>query len=95
MSATVFPFKFAEDLTVESESISESGTITLENHGRMTVVPELTTSAPIAISFDDKTVNVNAGTFTIAGLEIGYNETMEISITGTADVSFSYREATL
>ncbi len=95
MSATVFPFKFAEDLTVESASISGSGTMTLENHGRMTVVPELTTSAPIAITFDDKTVNVNAGTFTIAGLEIGYNETMEISITGTADVSFSYREATL
>lgn len=95
MKATVFPFKFAENLTVASGSISGSGTLTLKNNGRMTAVPEVTTSAPITLTFGGKTASVNAGTFTIAGLEIGYNETVEIGITGTANVSISFREATL
>lgn len=95
MNATVFPFKFAAAQTVVEESITDSGTVTLENHGRMTVVPEVTTDAAIELAFGSSSASIQAGTFTVAGLEIGYGESLDVTITGTANVSFAYREATL
>lgn len=97
MSARVYPYKFKKNLTVVTKSVSGSGTVTLTN-GRMKVVPEITFSAPITLAWGNYTKQLSASSYPatvkVAGLELTQGS-LTVTITGTADVTFSYREGEL
>lgn len=87
------PYKYKIDETVVSQAVTGSATITL-NNSRMKVVPRITTSSEMTISFNGYTGTFSAGTFTIPELELveGVNT---VTVTGTGNISFVYREGRL
>lgn len=93
MYATVYPYKFEIDETVESVSVNGEETVTLSN-SRMKVMPTVTTDAEVTLEWGSHTKTISAGTFLIAGLELSEGE-LEIALSGTANVSFTYRKGTL
>lgn len=97
ISASVFPYKFRTKKTVIMESVSGSKTISLYN-GRMTVDPEITISAAVTLAWGTVSKALSSSTypatFVIAGFQLKEGKT-DVTITGTADVTFSYREGAL
>lgn len=87
------PYKYKSQETIISQSISDSGTILLRNE-RMPVVPTVTSNAAVTLSWDGFSVSIAAGEQLIPQLVLKAGET-EISVSGSATVSFSYREGCL
>ncbi len=87
------PYKYKVAETVISQAVTGSATITL-NNSRKKVVPKITTSSQMTISFNGYTGTFSAGTFTIPELELveGANT---VNVTGTGNISFVYREGRL
>lgn len=87
------PYKYKLEETVISQAVTTSATITLQN-SRKKVVPKITTSSEMTISFNGYTGTFSAGTFTIPELELveGANT---VTVTGTGNISFVYREGRL
>ena len=87
------PYKYKLEETVVSKAVSSSATITLSN-SRKKAVPLITTDAQFTIAFDGYTGTFSAGTFTIPELELveGANT---VTVTGTGNISFVYREGRL
>jgi phage-related protein len=87
------PYKYKVAETVVTKAVTGSSTITL-NNSRKKVVPKITTSAQMTISFNGYTGTFSAGTFTIPELELveGANT---VTVTGTGNISFVYREGRL
>ena len=98
MSALVYPYKFKRLLTKVSASVTTTKTVKLVN-GRMKVVPDVTFSAPITLAWGTYTKALSASSYPatvrIAGLELLPNSSISVTITGAADVTFSYREGAL
>lgn len=95
MKATVFPFKFSRHETVVTSAGNE--TVTLRN-GRMTVTPTVTISGPVTLAWGNYTKALSASTYPatviVAGLQLTEGDT-DVTITGSADVTFEYREGAL
>ena len=87
------PYKYKVAETVVTKAVTGSSTITL-NNSRKKVVPKITTSSEMTISFNGYTGTFSAGTFTIPELELveGANT---VTVTGTGNISFVYREGRL
>lgn len=87
------PYKYKVAETVVTKAVTGSSTITL-NNSRKKVVPKITTSSEMTISFNGYTGTFGAGTFTIPELELveGANT---VTVTGTGNISFVYREGRL
>ena len=92
-SARVFPYKLATNLTTVSQAVSGSATITLSNDA-MTVVPEVTVTSEMTLSWGTNTKTIAAGTYRIAGLELEEGNT-NITVTGTGTITFTYRKGRL
>jgi len=87
------PYKYNLTETVVSKTVSGTATITL-NNSRKRVVPIITTDAEMTIVFGNYSGTFSKGIFTIPELELieGANA---VTVTGTGNISFSYREGGL
>lgn len=69
------------------------GTIEMElyNDGHIDVIPVITVTAEFTIKFDDKTVTLSAGTYTVDNLVLhsGYNK---IEVSGAGSITIEYQE---
>lgn len=90
---TAAPYRLKSTETTVSKAISTSGTVTLTNE-RMPVCPTVTTTAAVTLAWGDYSVSINAGTHTIPQLVLGAGSTT-ITVTGSATVTFVYREGSL
>lgn len=87
------PYKMKLAETVVSKAVSGSASIVLTN-SRKRVVPVITTNAEMKIAFDGYSGTFSAGTFTIPELELHEGENT-VTVTGTGNISFRYREGGL
>ena len=93
VECTCEPYKYKIGKTVVSYTINGTQSISLTN-GRKRAVPEITTTAPMTIAFDNGYVTANAGTFTIPELELveGAND---VTVTGVGNITFTWQEGDL
>ena len=90
---TLYYNTYKLEKTVVSANISGSGVVTLRN-SRKRAVPQITTTAPMTISFNERTWAASAGTFVIPELELfEYSNTIQIS--GTGKITFEWSEGEL
>lgn len=87
------PYKYSQTETAVKKAVTTTATITLAN-SRMRVVPKITTDAAMTIAFGAYSGTFSAGTFTIPELVLveGNNT---VTVTGTGNVTFSYRKGAL
>lgn len=93
IDCTCEPWKYRENPTVVTRTVSGSDTIMLVN-SRKRVVPSITTTASMIITFGGISTIVNAGTFTIPTLELTEGNNTVI-VTGTGNITFVYQEGSL
>ena len=93
IECTCEPWKYKELPTVVTQVVNDSASIILVN-SRKKVVPSITTTASMTITFGGTSTIVNAGTFTIPTLELveGNNT---VTVTGTGNITFTYQEGGL
>lgn len=88
------PYKYRHEETVVSRAVDNATSqITLTN-GRKSVVPKITTDAEFKIAFTGYSGTFSAGTFTIPELVLKEGKTV-VRVTGTGNVTFTYREGAL
>ena len=87
------PYKLKKAATIANQSVSGTRQITLSN-SRRPVVPTITTSAAMTIVFNGITWSVNAGTFQLPDLILSEGNNV-ITVTGTGNIKFEYREGRL
>ncbi|MGD6877825.1 hypothetical protein [Bacillus infantis] len=87
------PYKKKLTETVVTKAVSGATSIIL-NNSRQRLVPEITTDATFIIAFGSYSGTFDAGTFRIPELELveGYNM---LTVTGTGNITFRYREGRL
>lgn len=93
ISADCEPFKLKNAITVVTQEVSGSATITLSNM-RKKVVPTITTDAEMTIVFGGRSTTASAGTFTIPTLELSEGDNT-VTVSGTGTITFSYQEGGL
>lgn len=94
VTADCEPWKYKRQMTTVSETITSSGTVTLSNL-RKAVIPRVTTDAAVTLAWTGASVSLSAGTdMVIPELVLPAGET-ELTVTGTASITFTYREASL
>lgn len=86
-------WKYKKNQTVVTQAVSGSATITLVN-SRKRVVPSITTTASMTITFDGTSTTVTAGTFTIPTLELAEGNNT-VTVAGTGNITFTYQEGGL
>lgn len=94
VSASVFPYKLAVAQTVVTKAVTTSETISLQNDA-MPVVPVITVDAEMTLAWGQNSKTIAAGTYQIAGLELGSNETLVLTVTGTGNITITYRKGRL
>lgn len=87
------PWKYKVAETVVTQAVSGTKTINLTN-SRKKVVPEVTTTASMTLSYGDYTSNIGAGTHIIPTLELSEGNNA-VTVTGTGNITFTYREGGL
>lgn len=87
------PYKYNQTETVVKKAVTTTATVILAN-SRMRVVPKITTDAAMTIAFGTYSGTFSAGIFTIPELVLveGNNT---VTVTGTGNVTFSYRKGAL
>ena len=88
---TAAPFKLKNALTTVTQT--GAGTVTLTNE-RMPAVPTVTSTGAATLAWSGYSVSIAAGEQTIPQLVLPQGDT-EITITGSATVTFSWREGSL
>lgn len=87
------PYKLEATETTVSRNVSGTASITLVN-GRKRVVPTITTTATMTLSWGEYQKTVSAGTFKIPELELK-NGNNTVTVTGTGTITFKYRKGGL
>ena len=87
------PYKYKLAETVVTNAVSTSLDITLAN-SKKRVVPTITTDATMQFAFGGTTYTASAGTFQIPELELKEGDNT-VTVTGTGNVTFRYREGDL
>ncbi len=87
------PYKYKLAKTVVSKAVNGTQTVILTN-GRKRVVPEITATSSMNISFGGHTWATAAGNFTLPELELVAGENT-ITVTGTGTISFEWKEGDL
>ena len=93
ISADCEPFKLKNAITVVTQEVSGSATITLSNM-RKKVVPTIKTDAEMTIVFGGRSTTASAGTFTIPTLELSEGDNT-VTVSGTGNITFTYQEGGL
>jgi hypothetical protein len=87
------PYKLKVAETVVTRAVTGSADIIL-NNSRKPVVPTITTTAAMTIAFGGYTAAVQAGTFRLPELQLREGQNT-VKVTGTGNITFSYREGSL
>ena len=87
------PYKLKVAETVVTRAVTDSAEIILTN-SRKPVVPTITTDAAMTIAFGGYTAAVQAGTFRLPELQLRAGQNT-VTVTGTGNITFSYREGSL
>ena len=87
------PYKMKVNETVVTRAVAGTDTIVLTN-SRKRVVPVITTDAEMKLAFGNYSGTFSKGTFTIPELELVEGENA-VSVTGTGNITFRYREGGL
>ena len=87
------PYKYKQAVTIKTQAITTSGTITCSNLRRR-VVPKITTDAAIQVAFGGNTYAFGIGSFSNTGIVFEQGDNI-LAITGTANVTVTYQEARL
>lgn len=87
------PYKLKKTVTRQNIAVSGSAEIVLPN-SRMPVVPTITTDSEMQFSFKGNTYTAGAGTFRIPEIQLEPGQNT-ITVTGTGNVTFEYREGKL
>lgn len=88
------PYKYKNEVTIKEYEVSEGNTYIFPN-GRMKVVPTLTLSSAMTISFNGVSHSLNAGTYKALDIEFVEGDN-EISITtGSGTLKAEYQEGDL
>lgn len=94
VTMTADPYKLKLQPTVVTETVSGTATVTLENE-YMPVCPTIDTTGDVTLVFGSSSVSLSAGEGQrIPSLILESGET-EITVTGSATVTFTYQEGTL
>ena len=94
ITADCSPWKYKSQATTVSKTITTSGTVTLSNL-RKSVVPKITTDAAVTLAWTGASASLGAGSDqVIPELVLPAGDTV-LTVTGSANISFSYREASL
>lgn len=88
---TADPYKYKATETTVTQS--GAGTVTLSNEG-MPVVPTVTSTGSATLAWDGNSVSISSGEQVIPQLILPAGDT-EITVTGSATVTFTYREGSL
>ena len=88
------PYKYKNTVTAVSQSITSSGTISLTNL-KKSVVPKVSTTAAVTIAWTGGSASLSAGNDQIIEDLVLREGTTEITVTGTATVTFKYQEGEL
>ena len=88
------PYKYKARETTKSVTTSSSGSVTLKN-GRMPVVPTVSTNAEVTLAWTGYSVTISAGNNQVIPQLVLEEGSTTITITGSATVSFKYREGSL
>lgn len=87
------PYKLKVAETVITQAVTDSAEITLTN-SRKPVVPTITTTAAMNITFGSFTAAVQVGTFRLPELQLAEGQNI-VTVTGTGTITFRYREGSL
>lgn len=88
------PYKYKIAETVVTRAVDNATTQITLNNSRKRVVPVITTDAEMKIAFTGYSGTFNAGTFIIPELVLAEGKTV-IKVTGTGNITISYREGVL
>lgn len=87
------PYRYEVAETTVSKAVSGSGTASLPNT-RMWVVPSITSTGSIQLTYGGTVYQLAAGTQTVPDLVLKPGTT-SVALTGTATVTFAYRKGVL
>lgn len=87
------PWKFKAKETVVTTTVSGTQTVNLGN-SRKRVVPIVTSTASMTITYNGTTTSIGTGAYTIPTLELKEGNNA-VTISGTGTITFSYREGGL
>lgn len=95
MYAIVYPYKFWKDETIVTSEGNETVRLFAD---RMKVTPAITIDGAVLLSWKTYTKSLSSSsypaTFTVAGLDV-QDGSLDVTITGAANVTFKYREGAL
>ena len=87
------PYKYRLQETIAIINVNGSYDFALSNTKKR-VVPYITTTAPMTITFGGSTWDVGKGSFTLPELELAEGENY-VTVTGNGTITFKYREGSL
>lgn len=93
IEAVCEPWRYTLTDLVRNVSITEdqSVDVVINNNGVKTLLPTVTVSGSVSITYDGVTTSLTDGTYTISSLKL-YQGTNIINVTGNGSVSFTYKE---
>lgn len=97
VTGTLDPFKYKHQITVREISIAASGVsnINLKNSNKV-VIPTIITSGNIVITFNNKSIGLNAGTRRVTNILLTEGDNpIKIEGNAGASVKFEYQEGAL
>lgn len=94
VKVTANPYKFKQDATRKTVSLTSTATSVKISNGRKTVVPTITCTGETTIVFGGGTYKLSGGTHKILDIEFkeGNNE---VTVSGSGAVTFEYQEGEL
>ncbi len=87
------PYKLKKQLTTVIKAVTGTASITLTN-SRKPVVPQITTTSSMTISYNGSVWAVGAGTSKIPELQLEEGNNV-LTVTGTGNITFEYQEGKL
>lgn len=93
LSIVAEPYRYKRVMTVKTFDVTTNMAIEL-NNSRLSLIPEVTATAPVYIDYNGKQISVSAGTHKSLDIKLveGINK---MTIVGTGKVTFKYREGDL
>lgn len=93
IEAVCEPWRYTLTDLVRNVSITEdqSVDVVINNNGVKTLLPTVTVSGSVSITYDGVTTSLTDGTYTISSLKL-YQGTNIVNVTGTGSVTFTYKE---
>ena len=102
LSAVCEPWLYNQEETVVTIEVNDGAQIAvLLNSGRLSVTPVLEVSGTVTIAYNENTITLSAGKYTLPWLHIPATggpaspNGIAVDINGTGSVTFTYREAVL